>query len=200
MFRIVRGLLPEPMFELADQRVSAEPHEVSVAAEIPEAVAYIVESHSRPGSTEAVVERISARFPSAAICVMGEKFGDSQAFPLMQVRVRGFVTFADAPAQLARAVEAISNGGFWISRNLLTQFLEATVAADGRIRARGARGDLTQREQEVSDGLLQNLSNKEIAKKLGITERGVKFHVSNLLDKFQVRRRTDLILLFLTKR
>lgn len=199
-FQIVRSLLPEPAFAVAEQRVSAEPHEGSVAAEVPEATAYVVEAHPRPGSTAAVVERILVSFPSAPICVVGEKLEESEAFPLMQLRVRGFVTYADAPAQLARAVEALSGGGFWISRSLLTQFLETAIAADGRIRARGARGDLTHREQEVLDGLLRNLSNKEIAKDLGITERGVKFHVSNLLDKRQVRRRSDLVLLFLTER
>jgi DNA-binding NarL/FixJ family response regulator len=43
--------------------------------------------------------------------------------------------------------------------------------------------------------LLQNLSNKEIANKLNISERTVKFHVSNLLEKHGVRRRADLIVM-----
>lgn len=43
--------------------------------------------------------------------------------------------------------------------------------------------------------MLENLSNKEIACKLNISERTVKFRVSNLLAKFGVRRRADLILL-----
>jgi len=43
--------------------------------------------------------------------------------------------------------------------------------------------------------LLENLANKEIGDKLHISERTVKFHVSSLLEKFSVRRRTDLILL-----
>src|SRR5258706_612282 len=48
--------------------------------------------------------------------------------------------------------------------------------------------------------LLENLSNKEIASKLNIAERTVKFHVSNLLNKFGVRRRADLILLTFQRR
>ena len=55
--------------------------------------------------------------------------------------------------------------------------------------------NLTQREREVLDALLENLANKEIADRLHISERTVKFHVSSLLEKFSVRRRTDLILL-----
>ena len=49
------------------------------------------------------------------------------------------------------------------------------------------------------DALLQNQSNKEIATLLNISERTVKFHVSNLLAKFAVQRRADLILLSLQR-
>jgi DNA-binding NarL/FixJ family response regulator len=60
--------------------------------------------------------------------------------------------------------------------------------------------DLSRREQEVLNSLLENLANKEIGNKLNISERTVKFHVSNLLSKFGVRRRADLILLCYQKR
>ena len=43
---------------------------------------------------------------------------------------------------------------------------------------------------------MENLSNKEIANNLRISERTVKFHVSNLLAKHGVQRRSDLILLY----
>jgi DNA-binding NarL/FixJ family response regulator len=56
--------------------------------------------------------------------------------------------------------------------------------------------EISRREQDIVDGLLLNLSNKEIASKLNISERTVKFHVSNLLTKFNVQRRADLILLW----
>ncbi|HXU20708.1 MAG TPA: helix-turn-helix transcriptional regulator, partial [Verrucomicrobiae bacterium] len=49
-------------------------------------------------------------------------------------------------------------------------------------------------------GLLENLANKEVADRLHISERTVKFHVSNLLAKFGVRRRADLILLCYQRR
>jgi DNA-binding CsgD family transcriptional regulator len=52
----------------------------------------------------------------------------------------------------------------------------------------------------VLSGLLENLANKEVADRLHISERTVKFHVSNLLAKFGVRRRADLILLCYQRR
>jgi DNA-binding CsgD family transcriptional regulator len=59
-------------------------------------------------------------------------------------------------------------------------------------RALGAGVKVSRREQEVLDGVLQSLANKEIAAKLNVSERTVKFHVSSLLAKFGVSDRVAL--------
>jgi DNA-binding CsgD family transcriptional regulator len=53
---------------------------------------------------------------------------------------------------------------------------------------------LSRRQNEVLTAISQNLSNKEIAAKLNVSVRTVKFHVSTLLEKFEVRGRVDLML------
>jgi DNA-binding CsgD family transcriptional regulator len=52
---------------------------------------------------------------------------------------------------------------------------------------------LTRREEEVLNGVMRSLANKEIANSLNLSERTVKFHVSSLLAKFQVRGRMELV-------
>jgi len=52
---------------------------------------------------------------------------------------------------------------------------------------------LTRREEEVLDGILRSLANKEIACELNLAVRTVKFHVSSLLSKFKVRGRMELM-------
>ena len=59
-------------------------------------------------------------------------------------------------------------------------------------RALGAGVKVSRREQEVLDGILQNLANKEIAARLSVSERTVKFHVSSLQAKFGVTDRVAL--------
>lgn len=66
------------------------------------------------------------------------------------------------------------------------QLLEA-----GRSVKSGVR--LTRREDEVLDGIVRSLANKEIASELNLSERTVKFHVSSLLAKFKVRSRMELM-------
>jgi DNA-binding CsgD family transcriptional regulator len=53
---------------------------------------------------------------------------------------------------------------------------------------------LTRRQQEVLEAVISGLSNKEIGTKLNLSERTIKFHVSTLLQKFEVRCRLNLIL------
>jgi DNA-binding CsgD family transcriptional regulator len=52
---------------------------------------------------------------------------------------------------------------------------------------------LTRREEDILDGILRRLENKEIAASLHLSLRTVKFHVSNLLAKFHVKSRADLL-------
>src|SRR5437762_3171923 len=102
--------------------------------------------------------------------------------------------------QLIRALPLIAAGGFWVPRSVLSCFVDSILTGQGRRLKTDTITNLSRREQEVLDSLLENLSNKEIASKLNIAERTVKFHVSNLLNKFGVRRRADLILLTFQRR
>lgn len=52
---------------------------------------------------------------------------------------------------------------------------------------------LTNREREVFLEICRGLSNREIAEKLYVSEHTVKTHVSNLLMKLEVKRRTQVI-------
>jgi DNA-binding CsgD family transcriptional regulator len=59
-------------------------------------------------------------------------------------------------------------------------------------RAVAGPSSLSPRQKEILHSVLCNRANKEIASKLNITVRTVKFHISSLLSKFGVDNRTDL--------
>ena len=108
---------------------------------------------------------------------------------------KGIVTYAEASEHLPRILREVLAGGFWVPRAVLSRFVEATVTESAPRRPVGRTPTLTPREREVLDELLKNLSNKEIARKLRISGRTAKFHVSNVLAKYGVKRRADLFLL-----
>lgn len=59
-------------------------------------------------------------------------------------------------------------------------------------RAISGPPNLSPRQKEILHSVIGNRANKEIASKLNITVRTVKFHISTLLDKFAVENRSEL--------
>jgi DNA-binding CsgD family transcriptional regulator len=59
--------------------------------------------------------------------------------------------------------------------------------------AAGPDGALTPREREVLGHLAEGVSNKTIARRLGISIHTVKFHVASLIDKLDATGRTDAV-------
>jgi RNA polymerase sigma factor (sigma-70 family) len=53
--------------------------------------------------------------------------------------------------------------------------------------------ELTPRQTEIVDLLRRGLTNKQIGKKLGITEGTVKVHLNQIYEKFHVSTRTELV-------
>jgi DNA-binding NarL/FixJ family response regulator len=167
--------------------------------DVPKASVYVLESHAHRPTTEALVVGVLARQPAGRVVVVAEKFDQGVAFPLLRLGAKGLLTFAECSEQLARAVLEVVGGGFWVPRALLSSFVDETITSARRPRGPAGPARLSRREKEVMDSLLENLSNKEIAAKLNMSERTAKFHVSNLLAKYGVRRRADLILLTYTQ-
>jgi DNA-binding NarL/FixJ family response regulator len=166
---------------------------------VPRAGVYVVESHAHRPTTEALVVAVLGRQPGARVVVVAENFDQSAAFPLLRLGAKGLMTFSEAAEQLLRAVQEVASGGFWVPRTLLSRFVDETITSVRRPRGPAGPARLSRREKEVLEALLENLSNKEIASKLHMSERTAKFHVSNLLAKYGVRRRADLILLTYTQ-
>ncbi len=163
---------------------------------VPPASVYVVEALTSGRVTEALVEMVLRRQRASRLVVIAELFDEANAFPLLGLGVKGLLRYADVGPHLAGAIREVSRGGFWVPRVLLSRFIDLTLAG-GRPRAIPTTAHLSPREREVIGLLLENLSNKEIASRLHISERTAKFHVSNLLAKHGVKRRADLILLCL---
>jgi DNA-binding NarL/FixJ family response regulator len=166
----------------------------------PKANVYVVDAHAAKPATGALLTNLLERCPESRLMVVGEQHSDANSFSMLRLGVKGLLTYVEARDQLVRALPLVAAGGFWVPRSVLSGFVDSILSGQGRRLKTDSVTNLSRREQEVLDSLLENLSNKEIASKLNIAERTVKFHVSNLLSKFGVRRRADLILLTFQRR
>ena len=168
---------------------------------IPKALLYVVDAHASQPATSALMTNVFERSPGARVMVVADKFSANESHSLLRHGAKGLLTYAEAGQQLSRALPQMASGGFWVPRATLSEFVDSILNSSRTRRLKvDAASDLSRREREVLDALLENLANKEIASRLNISERTVKFHVSNLLSKFGVRRRADLILLCFQQR
>jgi DNA-binding NarL/FixJ family response regulator len=169
--------------------------------EIPRATVYVVDAHAARQATGALLSNILTKNPNARLLVVGEKVREAESYSLLRQGVKGILTYEEAREQLSPALAQVAAGGIWVPRPVLSRFVDSILSStQGRHLRAEAPSDLSKRETEVLNGLLENLANKEVADRLNISERTVKFHVSNLLAKFGVRRRADLILLCYQRR
>jgi DNA-binding NarL/FixJ family response regulator len=169
--------------------------------EIPRASVYVIDSHAARQATGALLGNILDRHADARLLVIGDNLKEEDSYSLLRQGVKGILNYSEAREQLLRALPLVAAGGFWVPRAVLSRFVDSILTSSQSRRMRtDSPADLSKREQEVLNGLLENLANKEIADRLHISERTVKFHVSNLLAKFGVRRRADLILLCYQRR
>jgi two-component system nitrate/nitrite response regulator NarL len=184
---------------LSHSPVQVQPQQVESPlaneASIPRADVYVVDFDGNLIATQTLVAKVMQQFPNARLLLVGREFSEEIAFPLLGLGVKGLLEHSHLTEQLQRALQSVAGGAYWVPRALLSRFVDSVLAKapHGATMSSGAR--LSRREKEVIQGLLDNLSNKEIGNQLNISERTVKFHVSNILQKFGVQRRADLIVL-----
>jgi DNA-binding NarL/FixJ family response regulator len=102
----------------------------------------------------------------------------------------GVLNFGSLHLHLREAIRAVAEGHLWFKREVLHAYVKQTRGAFNRGPA--ASQNLTTREREIIDLLLQDFSNRVIAQRFNVSERTIKFHVSNILRKLNLSSRKEL--------
>ena len=130
-------------------------------------------------------QRIRAEFPHIKILML-TTFADYRTLHrCLESGASGFLLKSDSTEKQILTIKAVHQGLPVISEQALKSFSEDQVFSD-----------LTQREQEVLMQLAQGLSNKEIAIRLCMSEGTVRNMISVMLDKLDLRDRTQLAIAY----
>jgi DNA-binding NarL/FixJ family response regulator len=115
---------------------------------------------------------------------LGEEPAQGQRCELLR-GIQGFVLYAEAREDLAPALRELAKGHLWLP----PEVLEYLAGFPAQAAENQNRAPVTPREAQVLALLAEGLSDQEIAAKLRITERTVKFHVANIFDRLGVPNR-----------
>lgn len=136
------------------------------------------------------------------VLAMAEVPEDDEALAVLRAGAHGYANLYMDPRLLARAVEVLSAGEAWVSRQVVDRLLALVSATHTTAGATAsdaadvpALAPLSARERQIARLIGNGASNKDIARALEITERTVKAHLSAVFDKVGVRDRLQLALL-----
>jgi DNA-binding NarL/FixJ family response regulator len=114
----------------------------------------------------------------------------------LQLGARGLVLKESATALLMTAIRTVMEGKFWVGRETVSDLVMAllTLTKSSEPREPVASLGLTARELQVTELVVSAAANKEIADRLGISEKTVKQHLTNIFEKLGVSSRLELAL------
>lgn len=157
------------------------------AASGPEPEFILLGLGDEPGSPTARIERVRLRHPEAKVVAFVREVNARTTFPCLLAGVKGVLPSTAGAGELRHAIRCIREGSLWTPRAVLSEWVER-VARLGI----GPGNAFTRSEQRVLEAVRDELSNKEIARRLGVTEATVKFHVGKLLKKTGAADRREL--------
>jgi DNA-binding NarL/FixJ family response regulator len=125
---------------------------------------------------------------TARILVLSAYDDDQYISSLLANGAAGYLTKEEALGTIVEAVRGVARGEEgWFSRRAAAQ-----IAAMARKESSGGLA-LTEREEEVLAMLAKGWTNTKIANELSVSERTVRFHLSNIYDKLGVGSRAEAI-------
>jgi NarL family two-component system response regulator LiaR len=130
------------------------------------------------------IKRVS---PGSQVMLLTSHEGDEYLVDAMQAGAISYLLKDSPPADLVQAIERTARG----EPALHPRIAKAMFSALSRTEPSLKPDELSERESEVLNLIAEGLANASIAKRLSISEKTVKNHVTSILSKLQLDDRTQ---------
>jgi two-component system, NarL family, response regulator DegU len=148
---------------------------------------------------------VAARSPATRVMILTAFSDEENVLNAAKGGAKGYVPKGAPSATLIQAIKAVHAGGVWIDKEITSwesfeeiaqaqspsPLRDAAPAPDDSISA------LTKREMEILRLVAEGLTNEEIGKKIFISEKTVKTHLTNIFDKLKVNNRFKAALMLM---
>lgn len=139
------------------------------------------------------VRELHARHPELPVMMLTVFADEDRVYASLQAGAVGYLLKNDEPTALIDAITEVHHGGApmtpSIARKVLRQFQQQAASAGTPSEDHG----LSAREKEVLQGLVDGLSYKMIADRLGITYETVRTYIKRIYEKLQVHNNTEAV-------
>lgn len=187
-----RALLkPEPAIEVVGEAENGEAAIAQVAALQPDVVLMDVRMPVTDGV--AATQTICQQFPQVKVLVLTTFEDDEYLVKSLRYGAVGYLLKDTPPDDLVRAIEAAAKGYTQLAPGLVAKLMQSR--SQPTTPPPPGWEELTPREREILRAIAQGKSNREIAQSLHIAEKTVKNHITRILNRLNLRDRTQAALL-----
>lgn len=140
--------------------------------------------------------RIKDKYPNIKIIILTTFDDDEYVYNALKYGASGYLLKGVSVPELSASIRSVVGGGAMINSNIVTKVVKlfSKMAQNNfaiKVEA-GAAEELTRTERKVVVQVGRGLSNKEIAKRLSLSEGTVRNNLSTVLSKLNLRDRTQL--------
>ncbi|WP_231587694.1 response regulator [Microbacterium oxydans] len=148
----------------------------------------------RMGGVEAAAE-MAARTPTTRVLAITTFGTIERILPMLRAGAAGYLLKDAEPEAIIEAVRLVHAGAAALSPTITARLIES--AQDGQVKPSeelvGGQ-QLSEREKEIVTHLALGLSNAEIARAIHVSESTVKTHLSNIMTKWEVNNRVQILI------
>jgi len=140
---------------------------------------------------------IKEKYPRTKILILTTFNEDEYIFEGLKNGADGYLLKDISSEELVKAIETIYQGNMLLQPDIAKKMIDSIYKKDDNTNkiTKDNFKKLTKREYEIALLVGEGKSNKEISNELFITEGTVKNHITKILDKLEIRDRTQLAVL-----
>jgi DNA-binding NarL/FixJ family response regulator len=162
------------------------------AAAVPDVILMDVRMPRRSGIEACLAIKEIA--PTARIIMLTVSDEEADLYDAVKNGASGYLLKDSSIDEVAQAIRVVADGQSLISPSMAIKLLDEFKQMSRSDRQQVPSPRLTDRELEVLKLVAQGLNNREIAKRLFISENTVKNHVRNILEKLQLHSRVEAVM------
>ncbi len=155
---------------------------------------------SMPGSGLDAAKTICVAYPSIKVMILTVSEREDDVIAAMSTGVCGYILKGISGSDLIATLKAVSLGETYITPNLAARLLSKSRTATSRTQPKEPEVQLTVREEQILVEVKAGLTNKEIARKLALSEKTVKHYMTSVLQKLRARNRVEAAMSDMPKR
>ena len=162
------------------------------ASAVPDVILMDVRMPKRSGIEACVAIKEVA--PTARIIMLTVSDEEADLYDAVKNGASGYLLKDSSIDEVAQAIRVVADGQSLISPSMAIKLLDEFKQMSRSDRDQVSTPRVTARELEVLKLVAQGLNNREIAKRLFISENTVKNHVRNILEKLQLHSRMEAVM------